>query len=85
MYYHGLPVFVNGRWRTPFEGDKGFPDTVIARRGRIIVAELKANDGRPEPEQLRWLEELGPIGRLWRPRDRPKIIRELTSREIPPG
>lgn len=43
-------------WRTPVEGDgKGFPDLVLLRRERMIVAELKGDGGKPSPEQLLWL------------------------------
>lgn len=31
----------NGRWVTATQGHVGFPDTVLARRGRVIFAELK--------------------------------------------
>lgn len=42
-------------------GDKqaaGFPDLVLARRGRLIFAELKAEKGLVKPEQEAWLDEL---------------------------
>ena len=40
-------------------GAKGFPDLVMARRGRIIFAELKAAKGRLSGEQKEWLVALG--------------------------
>lgn len=43
-------------WRTPVQGDgKGFPDTLLLREGRLIVAELKSATGRLTPEQEDWL------------------------------
>lgn len=60
-------------WRTPVQGDgKGFPDTILLRGSRLIVAELKAQYGRVEPEQERWLDDWREIGAevfVWRPSD----------------
>ena len=69
------------RFVTPVGADgAGFPDLVLARRdmqGRRewIVAELKAEDGQPSPEQCEWLELLH--GYLWRPSDYDEIVRIL--------
>lgn len=38
---------------------KGFPDRVFARNGRIVIAELKAENGRLSREQKEWLAALG--------------------------
>ena len=79
----------SGRWATLMMGDPGFPDLVLARRGRVIFAELKKEDGAVKPSQRRWLEELGEYGGLgdtlvgvydvfvWRPSDRPTIEKVL--------
>lgn len=67
----------SGRWATPMQGDKGFPDLVLARHGQLIVAELKSDTGQTSPEQKRWLAELGEFGRVWRPDDWPMILFEL--------
>lgn len=40
-------------------GAKGFPDLVMARRGRIVFVELKASKGRLSSEQKEWLVALG--------------------------
>ena len=56
----------------------GFPDLVMARRPRVIFAELKSARGRLRPEQRRWETELG--GQeyyLWRPADWDDIQRIL--------
>ena len=46
----------NGGWRTPVSGDgKGFPDNILARTPRVIIAELKSEDGVIEIEQQKWL------------------------------
>lgn len=44
---------------------KGFPDLVLARNGRIVIVELKAEKGRLSREQKEWLAALGsPEGNL---------------------
>lgn len=40
-------------------GDVGFPDWVFARGGRVLVVELKREDGKLTPDQGSWLEALG--------------------------
>jgi hypothetical protein len=81
VVHHGRPARTKNGWRTPIEGLPGFPDLVLARRGRVILAELKTHRRGSEPteDQRRWLAELGEHGRLWRPDDWPEILRELSS------
>lgn len=61
----------NGRWLTPVQADgKGFPDLVMVRGGRIVVAELKAKWRKASPEQDVWLEDFKKAGAeayLWGP------------------
>lgn len=48
----------------------GFPDLVLIRRPRVIVAELKAERGKATQAQLDWLDafrECGIESYLWRP------------------
>lgn len=56
-------------WRTPFTGDAGFPDLVLARHGVTLHRELKrAKKPSPlTPEQEEWLGHLN--GAVWTPRD----------------
>jgi hypothetical protein len=75
---------VDGGWKTPMQGHKGFPDVVFARRGRVIFAELKAHRGVLSPDQKAWLAELAPAGSIadvdvfvWRPRDWDTIVKVL--------
>lgn len=70
----------SGEWATPLQGDAGFPDLALARAGVVLLAELKTDTGRVEPAQKRWLAEAGPYGRVWRPRDWPQVLAELSQR-----
>lgn len=85
MVHHARPArMADGRWRTPVQGDRGFPDLVLAhtRHGRVF-AELKSDTGRLTPEQKAWLAVLG--GVVWRPRDWPHVLDVLQGKEIQVG
>jgi hypothetical protein len=60
-------------WVTPVAADgKGFPDLVLIRGPVVLAAELKADAGRPTPEQTAWLaafRSAGIAASVWRPRD----------------
>ena len=58
-------------------GDAGLPDLILARGGRVILAELKTSKGRLRDGQKCWLEEAGGNGRVWRPGDWEDIERDL--------
>ena len=73
-----------GRWVTPMAGDKGFPDLVLAKDGRLLLAELKTDKGRPTLEQQAWLAELGAHGRLWRPAQWEAVLLDLGVTKRPP-
>ena len=58
--------------------DKGFPDLVMVRPGRLIFAELKTHKGKLTQEQVTWLSLLaqsisGVEAYCWRPEDWPSI------------
>lgn len=70
--------------------DPGFPDLVMARRGRVargrgtfvslIVAELKREGEDPTAEQIEWLNffnEIGVASYVWRPSHWKEIQRVL--------
>ena len=47
----------DGSYVTPVQADgKGFPDLLMVRQGRIVVAELKSMGRKPTLEQRAWLE-----------------------------
>ncbi len=71
----------------------GFPDLVLVRAPRVILAELKRDDGDLTAEQVRWLDALrrcaGGAGGvevyLWRPRDLETVAAVLRgSVDAPP-
>ena len=63
----------DGRWQTPISGDAGFVDLVLAKQGRLLFVELKAERARPTEGQELWLYHLGwnknAYANIWRPSD----------------
>jgi hypothetical protein len=66
------------------QGDKGWPDLVLAKPGRLIVAELKSDTGRLAADQAKWLTTLREAPRpevfLWRPHGFNSIVSVLRGR-----
>lgn len=78
--HHDRPGRTVAGWRTAIQGDPGFPDLVLLRRDRLVVAELKSRRGKLTPEQLCWLEDWRQVGAevyVWRPSDWDDIARIL--------
>lgn len=73
MVVHFRPARTKAGWRTPFTGDAGFPDLVLARDGVVLIVELKSLGGRMRPGQREWGVALGGVYRLWRPTDMDEI------------
>lgn len=72
--HHDRPArTADGRWCTPVQGDRGFPDLVLAHpRHGVIFRELKSATGKLEDDQAAWLEALangGADAGVWRPAD----------------
>lgn len=42
-------------WRTPIQGDPGFPDLILIKGRRILAWELKSEKGKLTLEQEEWL------------------------------
>lgn len=70
---------------------KGWPDEVWVREEtdlwlpELLVAELKGETTRVNPEQLRWLAALRSCGieaYLWRPSDKPAVEERLLRQRI---
>jgi len=59
----------------------GWPDLVLTRDGRLIVAELKTDTGRVTRDQQAWLDKLaachGVTAHVWRPADWPHVMAAL--------
>lgn len=55
---HFRPAMTVRGWRTPVQGDAGFPDLVLARLGKVMFLELKREGGRVSPDQQAWLNDL---------------------------
>ena len=84
--FHARPALTRrGRWLTPIQGDAGFPDLVLCRPPRLIIAELKRNGARPTPAQRGWLDALhacaGVECYLWTPSDWEAIIDTLRRQD----
>jgi hypothetical protein len=61
--------------------DSGFPDLVLLRPPRLVVAELKTETGRVTVAQWAWLDDFAACGAesyVWRPSDRAEIERILS-------
>jgi hypothetical protein len=76
-----------GKWATPVQGDgAGFPDLILARRGRVLAVELKVGRNVPTPEQMAWLNaftEAGVSAWVWHPSDWKWIEAELAGADGP--
>lgn len=67
---HFRPARTEHGYRTAVQGDVGSPDLILARRGVVLLVELKAERGRLTPQQKEWAKAIGPyIYRLWKPSD----------------
>lgn len=75
--WHQRPARTEHGWRTAGIGDKGLPDLVMARRGRVVLAELKVGTNKADLDQRAWLTAAGRSGFLWYPRDWPEIVKVL--------
>lgn len=63
---------------------KGFPDVVMIRRGRLVVVELKTEKGVVTREQQAWLElfrSAGVPAYVWRPSDQWQEILQREERK----
>jgi len=81
IVYHQRPARTKYGWRTALMGDKGFPDLVMLRNGRVVIAELKSDRGTTSFQQRVWLgcwrEVPGVEVYLWKPKDWTQILEVL--------
>ncbi len=70
---HFRPAMTKHGWRTAVAGNgKGFPDLIMVRGDRQVVAELKSKTGFITGEQKLWLDAFRGAGvetYVWRPDD----------------
>lgn len=73
LVHHTRPAQTKDGWRTPIQGDAGFPDLILTRGGRLIIAELKRQGAKPTPSQQEWLDRCAEAPtvevHVWRPSD----------------
>uniref|UniRef100_A0A6H1ZEW9 Putative VRR-NUC domain-containing protein n=1 Tax=viral metagenome TaxID=1070528 RepID=A0A6H1ZEW9_9ZZZZ len=64
MVHAERPARTKDGWRTPIQGDAGFPDVVLAHpvTGNIIILELKSAEGRVSLAQQAWIDCLQKCG-----------------------
>ena len=75
LIHHDRPAMTSKGWRTAIEGTAGFPDlcmvNVKQRPARLIMAELKSEDGKMTADQALWRGALrmveGIETYLWKP------------------
>lgn len=69
-------------WRTPIEGDPGFPDWILLRENadrsaKLLIVELKSENGILSLAQKQWLDLLNRVPGVevytWRPKDLEQI------------
>lgn len=71
------PARTKHGWKTPIQGDPGFPDLVLVKQfgdqAVLIIAELKTEKGKISPQQRKWSDLLylvqGVTMAIWRPSD----------------
>uniref|UniRef100_A0A6M3KM53 Putative VRR-NUC domain-containing protein n=1 Tax=viral metagenome TaxID=1070528 RepID=A0A6M3KM53_9ZZZZ len=77
------PAMTAKGYRTPIQGDAGFPDIVLTKRGKLIFWEVKIPPDKVRPEQQLWLDMLAlvprVIARVVEPDDWDYIIKTLSE------
>jgi hypothetical protein len=77
---HFRPAKTERGWRTPVQGDAGFPDLAIAGHGHLLLAELKIGRGKLRPDQAMWRLEIPSANyRLWTDLNLPEALAELRA------
>lgn len=71
---HFRPAKTEKGWRTPVSADgAGWPDLVLAKKGRLIFVEVKSDTGKLSLEQTAWKVLLEMTGQgeyyIWKPSD----------------
>ncbi len=70
----------SGTWATSFRGQRGFPDYIATRDGRLLFAEIKNETGKLTAGQVHWLTLLQQTPAevyVWRPQDLEQVKEAL--------
>jgi hypothetical protein len=59
---HTRPAWTGRGYRTPIQGNAGFPDLVLVGHGKVLFRELKVGKGVLTSEQAHWLNALREAG-----------------------
>ena len=79
VHFRPARVMRNGKetYETPYSGHKGFLDYVVAKNGKVLLFEIKGDDGKVSPEQQKWLD--ASHGKVYWPADWPELQEILTK------
>lgn len=61
LYWHPPVSTIRDRHMTATEGHAGFPDTVFARNGVVVMVEFKTTKGRLTEKQRDWLAAMSGV------------------------
>lgn len=62
LVQHTRVAWTGKGYRTPIQGNVGFPDLVLVGHGRCLFIELKCGRNTLSPEQSTWIEALRAAG-----------------------
>lgn len=84
---HFRPARTKHGWKTPVSADGvGFPDLILVRGDRLVIAELKSDTGKVSDEQTVWLDAFAEVPNLevfvWRPREWSEVVETLTGKPL---
>lgn len=85
---HFRPARTKHGWKTPVSADGvGFPDLILVRGDRLVIAELKSDTGKVSDEQTVWLDAFSGVANVevfvWRPREWPEVVATLNGPATP--
>jgi len=84
---HFRPAMTKHGWRTPVQADgKGFPDLVLVKPPRLVIAEVKRQRTDPNEYQREWLNDFAGVPCVevytWKPSDWEDIVSVLSPKGL---